>query len=184
LFEGLSFIPGYSFEKDISYVDFLNRVRSGELKLQSQGLWDIPHPFLNLFVPKSRISDFNSGVFKDIVFNRNITTGPVLVYPMNRNKWDDRMSAVIPDEDVFYTIGFLHSSGFDDWEALDVQNKEILLFCNNAGIEVKQYLPKYYKTKEEWKNHFGKKWRAFQERKSQFDPKMILSPGQGIFNNN
>ncbi|XP_062148850.1 cytokinin dehydrogenase 3-like [Alnus glutinosa] len=184
LFEGLSFIPGYSFEKDISYVDFLNRVRSGELKLQSQGLWDIPHPFLNLFVPKSQISDFNSGVFKDIVFNGNITTGPVLVYPMNRNKWDDRMSAVIPDEDVFYTIGFLHSSGFDDWEALDAQNKEILLFCNNAGIEVKQYLPKYYKTKEEWKNHFGKKWRTFQERKSQFDPKMILSPGQRVFNNN
>ncbi|KAE7998539.1 hypothetical protein FH972_003076 [Carpinus fangiana] len=78
MFEGLSFIPGYKFEKDISYVDFLNRVRSGELKLQSQGLWDVPHPWLNLFVPKSQISDFNSGVFKDIVFNLNITTGPVL----------------------------------------------------------------------------------------------------------
>lgn len=92
------------------------------------------------------------------------------------------MSAVIPDEDVFYAIGFLHSSGFDEWEALDVQNKDILLFCHNAGIEVKQYLANY-KNSEEWKNHFGMKWRTFQERKSQFDPKRILSPGQRIFTN-
>ncbi|XP_041005539.1 cytokinin dehydrogenase 3-like [Juglans microcarpa x Juglans regia] len=182
LFEGLNFIPGYAFEKDVSYVDFLNRVRSGELKLQSQGLWDVPHPWSNLFVPKSRISDFNSGVFKDIVLKRNITTGPVLVYPMNRSKWDDRMSAVIPEEDVFYAIGFLHSSGFNDREALDAQNKDILKFCYDSGIEVKQYLPNY-KTMEEWKNlHFGTiKWRTFEDRKNQFDPKMILSPGQRIF---
>lgn len=86
LFGGLSYMSGFSFTKDVSYVQFLDRVRSGELKLESQGLWEVPHPWLNLFVPKSRISDFNDGVFKNIVLKRNITTGPVLVYPMNRNK--------------------------------------------------------------------------------------------------
>lgn len=70
----------------MSYVEFLNRVRTGELELQSQGLWDVPHPWLNMFIPKSRISDFDLGVFKDIVLKKNITTGPVLVYPMNRSK--------------------------------------------------------------------------------------------------
>lgn len=70
----------------MSYVEFLNRVRTGELQLQSQGLWDVPHPWLNMFIPKSRISDFDLGVFKDIVLKKNITTGPVLVYPMNRSK--------------------------------------------------------------------------------------------------
>ncbi|XP_062149292.1 cytokinin dehydrogenase 3-like [Alnus glutinosa] len=186
LFKGLSFITGFTFEKDVSYVDFVNR--TGKMEDDSKlthpdGVGPTSHPWLNLFVPKSQISGFNSGVFKDIVLKRNITTGLVLFYPMNRNKWDDRMSAVIPDEDVFYTIGFLHSSGFDEWEAYDAQNKDILQFCYNAGIEVKQYLPNY-KTKEEWKNHFGMKWRTFQERKALFDPKMILSPGQRIFNDN
>ncbi|KAG2712890.1 hypothetical protein I3760_04G147300 [Carya illinoinensis] len=182
LWEELSFMPGFVYEKDVLYVDFLNRVRSGEIKLQSQGLWDVPHPWLNLFVPKSHISDFNNGVFNDIILKRNITTGPILVYPMIRSKWDDRMSAIIPDEEVFYTIGFLHSSGFDNWGALDVQNKEILQFCYDSGIEVKQYLPNY-KTTEEWRYHFGIKWRTFQERKNQFDPKIILSPGHRIFTN-
>jgi len=98
-------------------------------------------------------------------------------------RWDDRMSAVIPDEDVFYTVGFLLSSGFKDWQEFDLQNKEVLLFCEDNGIKVKQYLPNY-STEREWMQHFGPKWRAFQESKAQFDPKMLLSPGQRIFNQN
>ena len=97
-------------------------------------------------------------------------------------RWDDRTSAVIPDEeDIFYTVGFLHSSTFNDWHIYDNQNKEILKFCENSGIEIKQYLPECT-TQERWKSHFGPKWRTFRERKSQFDPKMMLSPGQRIFN--
>ncbi|KAJ7979346.1 Cytokinin dehydrogenase [Quillaja saponaria] len=183
LFQGLSYIPGLIFEKNVSYLQFLNRVRSGELKLQSQGLWDVPHPWLNLFLPKSCILDFDSSVFKEIILKRNITTGPVLIYPMNRSKWDDKMSVVIPDEDVFYTVAFLHSSGFDDWEAFDIQNREILQFCEIAGIQFKQYLP-HYKRQQDWEKHFGKKWRSFKEKKSKFDPRNILSPGQRIFNHN
>ncbi|XP_022731468.1 cytokinin dehydrogenase 3-like [Durio zibethinus] len=86
LLKGLSYMPGFMFQKDVQYVEFLNRVRSGELKLKSQGLWNVPHPWLNLFIPKSQIADFNDGVFKGIVLERNITTGPVLVYPINRKK--------------------------------------------------------------------------------------------------
>ncbi|KAL2501273.1 Cytokinin dehydrogenase, partial [Forsythia ovata] len=63
--EGLNFIPGFTFTRDETYVDFLNRVRRGEITLKSKGLWDVPHPWLNLFVPKSHILDFNAGVFVD-----------------------------------------------------------------------------------------------------------------------
>ncbi|KAE8675039.1 Cytokinin dehydrogenase 5 [Hibiscus syriacus] len=127
--KGLSYMSGFMSEKDVVYAEFLNRVQSGEVKFRSKGLWDVPHPWLNLFVPKSQIAAFNDGVFKGIVLKRNITKGPVLVYPMNRHKWDDRMSAVIPHEEIFYAVGFLLSSGFHDWEAFDDQNKEILKFC-------------------------------------------------------
>ncbi|OWM83139.1 hypothetical protein CDL15_Pgr011821 [Punica granatum] len=181
LLREMGHIPGFMFKKDVSYMEFLNRVRPGELRLQAQGLWDVPHPWLNLFIPKSHIFDFNDGIFRNIVLRNNITAGIVLVYPMNRNKWDDRMSASIPDEEVFYTVGFLQSSGFDDWQHFDQQNKQVLQYCKDAGISIKQYLP-HYRTKEDWARHFGSKWRTFRERKTQFDPKMILSPGQMIFN--
>ncbi|KAK9101318.1 hypothetical protein Scep_024748 [Stephania cephalantha] len=180
LFDGLEYASNFKFKKDVSYENFLNRVRNGELELQKKGLWDVPHPWLNLFVPKSQISEFNSGVFEGIL-SKNGTNGPMLIYPMNKNKWDERTSAIIPDEEIFYTIGLLHSSGLDDWEYLEDKNKEILQYCVKAGIKVKQYLP-HYKNKADWMNHFGLKWELFQTRKIKFDPKAILSPGQGIFN--
>ncbi|XVF58189.1 hypothetical protein PTKIN_Ptkin07bG0044000 [Pterospermum kingtungense] len=47
--KGLSYMPGFMFEKDVAYAEFLNRVRSEEMKRRSQGLWDVPHPWLDLF---------------------------------------------------------------------------------------------------------------------------------------
>ncbi|KDP25108.1 hypothetical protein JCGZ_22643 [Jatropha curcas] len=174
LMEGLNNVPEYSYAKNVSYVDFLTRVQITVQKNES-------HPWLNIFIPKSGISDFNSGVFRDIVLKQNITRGPVLFYPMLRDKWDDRMSAVIPDEDIFYAAGILYTSGANDWQVYEDQNKAIMEFCDKYGIEVKQYLPNYA-TKNEWITHFGSKWATFKQRKALFDPKNIMSPGQRIFN--
>ncbi|GLT79091.1 hypothetical protein SLA2020_505970 [Shorea laevis] len=179
----LEVVKYYNDQTRFTIDEELQLMLKGEEELRSQGLWEVPHPWLNLFIPKSQIENFNEGVFRNIVLIRNITSGLVLVYPMNRNKWDDMMSAVIPYEDVFYTVGFLRASGFDNWEAFDDQNSEILKFCDEARIEVKQYLP-HYTTKEDRMKHFGPKWKTFVERKSMFDPKSILSPGQRIFNSN
>jgi cytokinin dehydrogenase len=70
------------FEKDVSYVDFVSRAGNEDDDHQPK----LARPWLNLFVPKSQISDFNYGVLIDIVLKRNITTGLALFYPMNRNK--------------------------------------------------------------------------------------------------
>ncbi|XP_023531793.1 cytokinin dehydrogenase 4-like [Cucurbita pepo subsp. pepo] len=176
----LKFEEGLKFVRDASYEQFLDRVHTDEVALRSLGLWDVPHPWLNLFIPKSRIADFDSGVFRGIIQKRNITSGVFLIYPMLKNKWDERTSAVIPDEDVFYTAGILFLSGFKDWETFDGHNKDILRFCAEAGIKVKQYLP-HYETQQDWMNHFGRKWPSFLRRKAMFDPKKLLSPGQKIF---
>lgn len=82
----LRYARGFVFAQDVSYVEFLDRVRSGELKLRAAGLWDVPHPWLNLFLPRSRVLDFADGVFHGIL-RHNRAMGPVLVYPMNRNKY-------------------------------------------------------------------------------------------------
>lgn len=84
LLKKLNYIPATEFTTDLPYVDFLDRVHKAELKLRSKGLWEVPHPWLNLFVPKSRIDDFDKGVFRGILGNK--TSGPILIYPMNKNK--------------------------------------------------------------------------------------------------
>ncbi|WCJ37023.1 Cytokinin dehydrogenase 3 [Euphorbia peplus] len=170
----LSSVPDFIGKKDVSYVEFITRVPPVDQNKEA-------HPWLNLFIPKSRVQDFNSGVLKDIVLARNITTGPVLFYPLLRDKWDDRMSAAIPDEDIFYTIALLYASDINNWQIYEDQNKAILDYCANSGIKVKQYL-KYPSTQDDWVQHFGSKWQTFKDRKALFDPKFILSPGQKIFN--
>ncbi|XP_010275527.1 PREDICTED: cytokinin dehydrogenase 5-like isoform X1 [Nelumbo nucifera] len=184
LLKKLDFIPTSVFTTDIPYVDFLDRVHKAELKLRAKGLWDVPHPWLNLFVPKSRIADFDQGVFKGILGNKK-TSGPILIYPMNRNKWNQRSSVVTPDEDTFYLVALLRSAldSGEETQTLDYlsnQNRQILRFCKETGIKVKQYLPNL-STQEEWKDHFGDKWDLIVKRKMEFDPKHILATGQRIF---
>ncbi|KAK6938881.1 Cytokinin dehydrogenase 1, FAD/cytokinin binding domain [Dillenia turbinata] len=183
LLKKLDFIPASVFTTDIPYVDFLDRVHKAELKLRAKGLWDVPHPWLNLFVPKSRISDFDKGVFKGILGNK--TSGPILIYPMNKNKWDGRTSVITPDEDVFYLVALLRSAldAGDETQTLEYltnQNRRIIKFCEDAKISVKQYLP-HYNTQQEWMDHFGDKWDLFEKRKLAYDPRRILATGQRIF---
>lgn len=181
LLEELSFVPGLAFVRDVSYVDFLDRVGRDEQKLRSAGVWDVPHPWLNLFVPRSRIVDFDAGVFKGILKDTK-PVGLLLMYPMNKDRWDDRMTTATPDEeDVFYAVGLLRSAvAAGDLERLERENAAVLEFCHREGIGCKQYLPSHA-SRDGWRRHFGEKWSRFAALKRKYDPRAILSPGQGIF---
>ncbi|CAM6063770.1 unnamed protein product, partial [Sphagnum tenellum] len=79
----LRFIRSLLFSTDVSYFKFLNRVHDVELSLRAQQLWDVPHPWLDMFIPTSSMTTFNSLVFQQLVHLEY--GGPILVYPVNRN---------------------------------------------------------------------------------------------------
>ncbi|EPS70157.1 hypothetical protein M569_04602 [Genlisea aurea] len=175
----LNYIPWTLFITEVPYVDFLDRVHAAEQKLRLKGLWELPHPWLNLLVPKSGIERFAEGVFGDIITDTN--NGPILVYPLNRSKWDNRTSFVTPDEDIVYLVAFLtHPTENNRLEDLLNLNRRVLAFCEEEHLGIKQYLPHYTK-EEEWRAHFGPRWEAFVRRKLDYDPLAILAPGQRIF---
>ncbi|CAH9122949.1 unnamed protein product [Cuscuta epithymum] len=171
-----------------TYVEFLERVYTAELFLRSIGLWvggQITHPWQNLLMPKSKIQTFASEVFYNIL--RDTSLGPVIVYPLNKSKWDNRTSVVLPEGDIFYAVSLLpraniSSNGTDGLEYMLNQRKRISDFCESAGIGANQYLP-YHETPEEWQNkHYGaERWKVLTQRKQTYDPSCILAPGQNIF---
>ncbi|KAB5553071.1 hypothetical protein DKX38_010382 [Salix brachista] len=179
----LGFIEDMKFQVDVSYVEFLLRVKHVEVSARANGTWDAPHPWLNMFVSKRDIADFDRVVFKRML--KNGVGGPMLVYPLLRSKWDSRTSVALPaDGEIFYLVALL---GFTmpypkapSAEKLVSQNKEIVQFCVNEGLDFKLYLP-HYQSEEEWRRHFGSQWSRFAERKDSFDPLAILAPGQKIF---
>ena len=71
---------------DASYVEFLDRVHGEEVALDKIGLWLVPHPWLNVLVPRSRIADFDRGVFGGILQGTDIA-GPLVIYPLNKSKY-------------------------------------------------------------------------------------------------
>ncbi|XP_062208362.1 cytokinin dehydrogenase 1-like [Phragmites australis] len=176
----LNFERGFAFERDVSYVEFLDRVHNEEVALDKVGMWRVPHPWLNLLVPRSCIADFDRGVFKGILQGTDVA-GPLIVYPVNKSKWDYGMSAATPAEDVFYVVSMLFSSVANDLVRLQAQNRRILRFCDLAGIGYKEYLV-HYTSRGDWVRHFGGKWGWFVAMKDKYDPKKLLSPGQDIFN--
>ncbi|XXG81697.1 hypothetical protein AAC387_Pa09g2271 [Persea americana] len=115
---------------------------------------------------------------------KNGIGGPMLVYPMLRDKWDLRTSVVLPEGEIIYLIALLrfnrpHPEGphVDD---LVGQNQEIIQCCMTNGLDFKVYIP-HYRAEDQWRRHFGKQWTKFVERKALYDPMAILAPGQRIF---
>lgn len=79
----LGFLQHFKFEMDLNYMEFLLRVKRVEEDARANGIWDAPHPWLNLFVAKSDIADFDRHVFKNIL--KGGVGGPMLIYPMMRS---------------------------------------------------------------------------------------------------
>ncbi|KAF9664653.1 hypothetical protein SADUNF_Sadunf16G0040600 [Salix dunnii] len=183
LLSELNYISSTLFLSEVSYVEFLDRVHLSEIKLRSKGLWEIPHPWLNLLIPRTKIIEFAQEVFGNILTGNS--NGPILIYPVNKSKWNNRTSLITPEEEIFYQVAFLSSAmpsstGRDGLFHILAQNQRILDFCSKASIGAKQYLP-HYSTQEEWETHFGPQWEVFVRRKSTYDPMAILAPGQRIF---
>ncbi|XP_012086231.2 cytokinin dehydrogenase 1-like [Jatropha curcas] len=183
LLSELKFIPSTLFMSEVPYVEFLDRVHVSEIKLRAKGLWEVPHPWLNLLIPKSKIFEFAQEVFGNILTESS--NGPILIYPVKKSKWNNRTSLITPGEDIFYLVAFLSSAvpsskGKEGLQHILAQQQRILDSCSKADLGVKQYLP-HYSTQQEWQAHFGSQWEVFVQRKSTYDPLAILAPGQRIF---
>lgn len=88
---------------EVSYLDFLDRVHVSEIKLREKGLWHVPHPWLNLLVPRSSIHQFSKQVFHRIV--KDTSNGPILIYPVNKSRYGSKFEK----NNTFYTwICFLN----------------------------------------------------------------------------
>lgn len=180
----LSYLRPHAYSVEVAYWDFLNRVRMEEESLRRRGLWDVPHPWLNLFVPRQGVARFMDLLMATIA--QGDFEGPVLVYPLLTHRWDGNMSAVVPaaPDGVMYVFSVLRSTdparcGRACVERILEQHRRVAdEACRRLGA--KQYLARQ-PSPAHWRDHFGASWDRFVARKARFDPMNVLGPGQGIF---
>lgn len=185
----MSHMVSQLYSVEVSYFDFLNRVRMEEMSLRSVGLWEVHHPWLNMFVPKAGVADFRDLLMDNI--SPDSFEGLILIYPLLRDKWDTNTSVVMPDsgstDRVMYVVGILRSANPEPEDGCSHHCLQELLrrhrrIADAAGARLgaKQYLA-HHPSPAGWHQHFGRRWERFAERKARFDPLRILGPGQGIF---
>lgn len=175
----LSFLPGTLATEDRSYIDFANRLAPIVELLIQLGIWALPHPWLNLFVPGPEAVPFLRSVL-DEETPGTTGQGPVLIYPCRRS----RVTApflTLPDSRVFYLLSILRNAipPIDPQDQV-ARNREI--YDRVAAIGGKRYpIGSVPFSRADWRRHFGRRFPLFALAKRVFDPANILTPGQGIF---
>lgn len=164
---------------EFSYFDWQNRLAPVVASLQESGVWEFPHPWLNLFLPSTQVESYIQTVLQNLTPSE--VNDPILLYPFLRSKLT-RPFIKTPDEEIIYFFGILRTAPPDPdvVNAMVAANRSLFEQARDRGG--KNYpINAFPFSQEDWVEQFDESWDAFQQRKVLLDPQNILTPGQGIF---
>ena len=181
LLSGLSFLPGTETTEDRSYFDFANRLAPLVAFLQSIGVWALPHPWLNVFLPSDHAASFVTDTLAGVT-ELDTGQGPILLYPF-KTTLVDAPFVRLPGTDVAFLLSVLRNTlpGIPGLLAAQLQhNRDVydaarLLGGTNYAIGSIPF------AQPDWVDHFGDVWDDFVDAKDEHDPDRVLTPGQNIF---
>ncbi|MET7639742.1 FAD-binding protein [Streptomyces sp. NPDC005438] len=182
LLAGLRFVPGQENAETLDYYTFLDRLAPSVAEQKEQGLWDDPHPWLNLLLPSSSASSLASGILDDLSPEDVGPSGVVLLYPMRRRALETPLLRM-PDDPAPYLLAVLRTAPPDEPATV----KRLLAANRSAYERVRDAGGTHYPVgsvpfrRADWQTHFGPVWPALVEARRRYDPADILTPGQGIF---
>lgn len=181
LLSGLAFNPGTQTAQDMSYFNYLNRLAPLIAFLRQIGVWDLPHPWVNLFVPAANAQTLIGETLATLTVD-DIGQGPILIYPFNRKLFSAPFFRV-PDSRHFFIFALLRNAVPPTPErAAQLIAANRALFERATMLGGKRYpFDSVPMTKHDWQKHYQPLWGKFVSAKRHFDPDKILTPGQGIF---
>jgi cytokinin dehydrogenase len=181
LLSGLAFNPGTQSALNMSYFDYVNRLAPLVAFLRQIGVWDFPHPWVNLFVPAANAQTFVGETLATLTVD-DMGQGPILIYPFNRQLFRTPFFRV-PDSRHFFIFALLRNAVPPTPErAAQLVAANRTLFERAASLDGNRYtFDSVPMTTHDWQKHYEPLWGAFVSAKRHFDPDEILTPGQRIF---
>lgn len=181
---GLGF-TGVPQTQDFAYVDFINQLAPVVAFLQSTGEWFDPHPWLNLLVPDAAADAFVSTTVAGLTAADIGASGLVLVYPVPVAKLTAPLLRVPRHGEFAFLFSILRTASPDvgALPASAMLTANAALYHENQALDGTQYpvgsIPGL--TTADWRQQYGSQWPFFVTAKQRYDPRRILTPGQGIF---
>jgi cytokinin dehydrogenase len=181
LLSGLAFNPGTQTAQDMTYFGYLNRLAPLIAFLRQIGVWDLPHPWVNLFVPAVNAQTLIGETLANLTVD-DVGQGPILIYPFNRELFRTPFFRV-PDSRHFFVFSLLRNAVPPTPERIaQLIAANRTLFERATMLGGKRYpFDSVPMTKHDWQKHYQPLWGKFVSAKRHFDPDEIMTPGQGIF---
>jgi FAD/FMN-containing dehydrogenase len=179
----LSYLRGSEQIENLGYFDFLDRLAPAVAFLESTGEWYDPHPWWNAFVPGSATDAFVTSVLGALTPAGIGASGVILLYPLRRSAL--RLPLLrVPDEDLLFLFSVLRTAAPDTGalsaDAMIAANRTLYDQVRSLGGD--QYpIGSIPTTPADWREHFGPQWPFLADARHRYDPRGILTPGQGIF---
>ncbi len=167
----------------LGYFDFLDRLAPIVTFLESTGEWFDPHPWWNVFVPGRVADSFVTSVMGNLTTADIGASGVILIYPLRRSLLRAPLLRV-PADDTVFLFSILRTAAPDTGAI----GTDAMIAANRALFEQLRDLGGFQypigsipMTPADWRAHFGPVWPFFAAAKRRYDPRGILTPGQGIF---
>lgn len=180
LLADLSYEPGTAEIVDMDYLDFVYRLEEVFDTLKRIGVWGLPHPWLNLFLPGDTAPWLIETVLAQTT-DAEMGGGPVLIYPFTRSVVRPPYP-VLPRTRTCYLFALLRTHIPDATVSVDqmvARNREIYEQVRTWGGTLYP-ISAVPMTRWDWRLHFSP-WPELVAAKRSYDPEFILAPGQGIF---
>jgi FAD/FMN-containing dehydrogenase len=163
-----------------SYLDFAFRIEPLVALLKSIGLWASPHPWFSVFVPVSTVEAYVGDIVASLT-PADTGGGPILFYPFRRDLLG-RPLLRVPDED-FFTFNLLRFAPPGDPATVASMVASNRTFYEQAVLAGGTQYPlgSIPTIPLDWVIQYGPAYDFLEDAKERFDPRDVLTPGQGIF---
>lgn len=145
----------------------------------------IPHPRIEVFVPASKAKEYVRHIFDNREFYNGGAEYPKFrIFTFNARPFRQGVFQAPKGDSQFCVIGLLRAAPVGDGAALAsmvANNHEWVKRANALGGKLYP-ISAVPMTQADWKTHFGRDWQRLATAKRKYDPRKILTPGQGIFN--
>jgi cytokinin dehydrogenase len=178
LLAGLQFIPGTVNPVDQTYFAFCDRLAGAEAGLTAVGRWQLPHPWLDVFVPGSQANQYIDSVLSQLTL-ADVPDFPCLIYGFRKSKLT-RPLLRTPDEEIFFLFDLLRTTNPSAVPAAVAQNR--VFYDRAVALGGKFYaISAVPMSEQDWRRHFQPEYGRLRSAKARYDKEEVLTPGPGIF---
>lgn len=180
LLAGLGHLPGTEQIADAPFFAFADRITQQEIAVRAAGLWDRPHPWVDLFVPGSRVDELVTAAMAGLT-PADVGPLPVMLYPLRTARLT-RPLLRMPAEETAFLFDILRTAPPEpDVIAAQIARNRALYEQNRAMGGTIYPIGAVPMTGADWQAHFGPAYAGLVAAKARFDPDRVLGPGPGLW---